>query len=530
MKKFLCRVSVLVMVLAMGISIAISLEVAAADRSDQYNANNPGVHLIRSDGTRSPHFTVNHVRCHHFGDSSACSTQVFTFDPRLVYVLDRVRAHFGRELQLNGWPGSPVWNLPPGTRYSSLARGFRCEHHARQWNIWFGPNEAHARGTGVDLSINGVSQVDLYRFVVTLPHVRRNSSGQNINRTPSNYTYAISGLNWIHIEVNPGPVVSAGSPSAPRSRTPVLSMEGISSGTFVFNNVGAPSRLLGVSTWGAPAARNNITIFDDVDNEPTQHWRLERRGNAFLFRPGASSLVMNAYRNNYAVAGTNVNVFNYHAGARTQLWVINPLGNGQFSIASQSSPNLVLTAAGTGNSARISMQPFTNTASQRWTIGMVGGASDTPTIQNNRVYRINSVGAGGRSLAPRTGSWGHSIPQSNQAVGLWNFRAGTTTFEWLADYVGGAFVMRANHNRNVILNAFAWHPTHGTNVNIHSDVNSATQQWIFEARNDGQFVIRNRFNNNLVLTATGTGEGSGVQVRNYVAGNAMQRWTLTLMP
>ncbi|MCL2407719.1 MAG: peptidoglycan DD-metalloendopeptidase family protein [Defluviitaleaceae bacterium] len=140
----------------------------------------------------------------------------------------------------------------------------------------------------------------------------------------------------------------------------------IANGIYRIRSVASPSRVMGVSTWGLPTLNDNVTIFDDVGNGPTQHWRLESRGDAFVLHTSVSPLVLNAHRNNYAIAGTNVNVRNYASGASTQLWVIQDFGNGQFAIASQSNPNLVLTIAGTGNSARISTQLFNGSSSQLW--------------------------------------------------------------------------------------------------------------------------------------------------------------------
>jgi len=145
----------------------------------------------------------------------------------------------------------------------------------------------------------------------------------------------------------------------------------IANDTYRIRSVAAPSRVMGVSTWSLPALNNNVTIFDDVGNGSTQHWRLESRGDAFVLHTSISPLVLNAFRNNYAVAGTNTNVRNYVPGALTQLWAIQNRGNGQFTIASQSNPNLVLTVASTGNSARISTQIFNGNASQLWTFEIV---------------------------------------------------------------------------------------------------------------------------------------------------------------
>jgi len=145
----------------------------------------------------------------------------------------------------------------------------------------------------------------------------------------------------------------------------------ITNGTYRIRSVASPSRVMGVSTWGLPALNNNVTIFDYISNGPTQYWGLESRGDAFVLHTSVSPLVLNAFRYNYAIAGTNANVRYYVSGALTQLWVIQDIGDGQFTVASQSNPNMVLTVAGTGNSARISTQIFNGCASQLWTFERV---------------------------------------------------------------------------------------------------------------------------------------------------------------
>jgi len=134
----------------------------------------------------------------------------------------------------------------------------------------------------------------------------------------------------------------------------------------MFASVAVPYRVLGVSTWSSPAQNNNVTIYDNIGNASTQHWRLERHGDAYIFRTSVSHLVMNAFTSaGTAVAGLNVNVWSY-VDAVTQRWILLDAGNGQVAIASQGNRDLVLTIADTGNSARISIQPYTGGNHQLW--------------------------------------------------------------------------------------------------------------------------------------------------------------------
>lgn len=65
-----------------------------------------------------------------------------------------------------------------------------------------------------------------------------------------------------------------------------------------------------------------------------------------------------------------------------------------------------------------------------------------------------------------------------------------------------------------------------SNVNIYRKVNDTTQQWIFE-KAAGGYIIRSAKKTSSVLTATGSANGSNVNVQNYSSGNKNQIWKLT---
>ncbi len=88
-----------------------------------------------------------------------------------------------------------------------------------------------------------------------------------------------------------------------------------------------------------------------------------------------------------------------------------------------------------------------------------------------------------------------------------------------SDAQKGVFIRPAASSSRVV-NPYADSPTNGTNVNLYDKSSDGTQQWVLEKVSNG-YVIRNYYNNSLVLTAN----GSTVKVNTY-SGAATQIWTL----
>ena len=488
--------------MAMGISIMLSFDVTAADRSDQYYVNDTGIHLIRSDGTRSPHFTVNHVRCHFWGDSSGCSTQVFSFDPRLVDVLDSVREHFGRDVEINRWPGSPLWDG------SSLARGFRCVSHARAWDrpghrTWFGYNESHVSGRGVDISVNGVSADELYRFVVRLPYVRRGSAGDHINRHGNGTTYALLGATWIHIEVNSGPVVESfrfpGIFHTTAESTPLRHVF-YGNETIIANApVGTELTILEAryNTHG-----NEWFLLDDIWVYSGNFMRLpaniaRRLGHTHIARgieagvPIRHTLYADGDILGHVPMGTFVQVAEERLNTRGNLWL------------------------------RLELWVYSGNLSATKPV-------PTSTIENG-IFAISSVAIPSHRLNVRS----YNPPARGNNVTIapsYTSRLGpryVSSSTWRLEQDGDAWIIWST-TPNINLNAFRnVTAIHGTNVNVWSWVAENTQRWIIQDRGNGQFSIASQSNPHVVVSVTGAEDR--IEQHNvtmaYFSGCTTQLWT-----
>ena len=146
-------------------------------------------------------------------------------------------------------------------------------------------------------------------------------------------------------------------------------------GTFVISSVATPSHRLNVRSYKPPARGNNVTIAPSYTSRlgsryiSTSTWRLERDGDAWIIWSSTPNINLNAARNVSAINGTNVNVWNWVA-ENTQRWIIQDRGNGQFSIASQSNPYVVLAVTGARDSIEqynVTMAYFNGCLSQLWT-------------------------------------------------------------------------------------------------------------------------------------------------------------------
>ncbi len=91
---------------------------------------------------------------------------------------------------------------------------------------------------------------------------------------------------------------------------------------------------------------------------------------------------------------------------------------------------------------------------------------------------------------------------------------------------GGYYTFQPSYSTTYMINQFAWTPTDGTNVNLYEPSGDGTQGWYFQAVSGG-YIIRSAYNENLVLTATGSSSGSNVCISTYNSGNKLQIWSLT---
>jgi len=100
-----------------------------------------------------------------------------------------------------------------------------------------------------------------------------------------------------------------------------------------------------------------------------------------------------------------------------------------------------------------------------------------------------------------------------------------TGSQWQLQKDGDAWIIHSG-THGIILNAYSYTPVNETRVNIYDNVNSDTQRWYLEKINDTQWLIRLKYNKNLVLSTTGTANGTNLIVQTYDANNNYQKWVL----
>ena len=86
------------------------------------------------------------------------------------------------------------------------------------------------------------------------------------------------------------------------------------------------------------------------------------------------------------------------------------------------------------------------------------------------------------------------------------------------------YVFTAKCSPNCALNVYGSTSTAGANVNMWTKSGNDTQDWIITSVSGG-YIIRSANNPNLVLTASGTANGSNVKIDTYKAGNKNQIWS-----
>lgn len=104
---------------------------------------------------------------------------------------------------------------------------------------------------------------------------------------------------------------------------------------------------------------------------------------------------------------------------------------------------------------------------------------------------------------------------------------GTTgqNFQLVADSSGG-YVINPQCAPTCVLNVYGQSSADGLNVNIWTKSGNSTQSWVIEYnRSLSGYVIRSANNTNYVLTATGSGNSSNVQLAQFDPANTYQVWT-----
>lgn len=98
---------------------------------------------LRKDGQKqfSPNFKVSDFACKDGSD-------VVLINPYLIEVLEKIRAHFGKDIRINSGYRTPSYNAGLAKKSKKVAK-----------------NSYHMRGCAADITISGVKPKEIYGFV-----------------------------------------------------------------------------------------------------------------------------------------------------------------------------------------------------------------------------------------------------------------------------------------------------------------------------------------------------------------------------
>lgn len=98
---------------------------------------------LSKDGQKefTPNFKVSEFACKDGSD-------VVLINPHLVEVLEKIRAHFGKDIKINSGYRTPSYNAKLATKSTKVAK-----------------NSYHMRGCAADITISGVKPREIYEFV-----------------------------------------------------------------------------------------------------------------------------------------------------------------------------------------------------------------------------------------------------------------------------------------------------------------------------------------------------------------------------
>lgn len=148
--------------------------------------------------------------------------------------------------------------------------------------------------------------------------------------------------------------------------------------------------------------------------------------------------------------------------------------------------------------------------------------SETTTpaaVRTDSYFTIKNLGSG-KMLNVRGSS---SKSNTNVTVYQEDWTTGQN-FQFISNGAGG-YVIQPQCAQTCALNVYGQYATAGFNVNIWSKSGNPTQAWIIEySSTQNGYIIRSADNRNYVLTATGSGNSSNVQLAAYDPANSYQVW------
>lgn len=147
-------------------------------------------------------------------------------------------------------------------------------------------------------------------------------------------------------------------------------------------------------------------------------------------------------------------------------------------------------------------------------------AASTPVKTDGTYYVIKNVGGGKVLNVSNNGS------SNNTNVNLWE-NDYTSGVHWAVTKSGSNYVFYPQCATSKALNIYGDTAKSGSNICLWSKTGHSTQGWTLEAVSGG-YLIRSTYNKNLVLTASGSKNGSNVCVQTYRKGNKYQIWTFSV--
>lgn len=149
--------------------------------------------------------------------------------------------------------------------------------------------------------------------------------------------------------------------------------------------------------------------------------------------------------------------------------------------------------------------------------GLTAGAAVTSVTPG--VYTVRNVG---------TGKYLNIYGNKNQNktnVTLWQ-KDGTTGQDFKIYSQSGSYALNPLCSPSGrVVNVYGSTAKNGSNVCLWDRTNHSTQLWKFDKVSNG-YVIRCAYNTNLVLNATGSKNGSNINIASYNSRSANQVWTL----
>lgn len=334
------------------------------------------------------------------------------------------------------------------------------------------------------------------------------------------FTVALPQTNAGSPDSTPGGDVSAGGPY------------------YTIKNMGSEKMLNVVSN--SSKSGTNVTVYQE-DGTTGQNFEFipNGRGGYVLEPQCAPDCALNVYGQS-STAGANVTIWT-KTGHSTQDWNIESANmmNG-YVIRSADNPNYVLAATGTGNASNVQLQQYDpNNLFQIWispvfaSISTPGGNPEPPNAQapETSAEEVFSPRTDSYYTVRNLGSEKMLNVVSNSSKSGANITVyqedGTTgqNFMFIPDGAGG-YVLQPQCAPDCAVNIYGQFAAEGYNVTTWTKSGHSTQSWKIEREHTwGGCVIRSMNNPDYVMTATGNGNASNVQIQRYDPSNSFQVWT-----